>query len=112
MRDDITTSFGTLSGTAYPACCSGRWPHIHFEVYESLELATAAGAKLATPQLAMPEAQCDEVFASAGYEKSVANLARVSLATDMVFSDGADSETPTMSGNVTDGYVATLTVAV
>ena len=40
------------------------------------------------------------------------NLSQVSLATDMVSNDGADTETPTVEGNVTDGYVATLTVAV
>ena len=26
--------------TIYPGCYSGRWPHIHFEVYESLDAAT------------------------------------------------------------------------
>ena len=108
-----TAADGTVTfKSIFPACYSGRWPHIHFEVYESLEIATAAGAKLATSQLAMPKAQCDEVFATTGYEKSIANLAQTSLATDMVFSDGADTETPTMSGNVTDGYTATLTVGV
>ena len=30
-----------------PAAYSGRWPHIHFEVYPSLAEATAAGTKLA-----------------------------------------------------------------
>ncbi|MES1173552.1 MAG: intradiol ring-cleavage dioxygenase [Myxococcales bacterium] len=108
-----TAADGTVTfKTIFPACYSGRWPHIHFEVYESLEVATAAGAKLATSQLALPKAQCDEVFATTGYEKSVANLAQVSLSTDMVFSDGADSETPTMTGSVASGYSATLTVGV
>ncbi len=108
-----TDSTGTVTfKSIFPACYSGRWPHIHFEVYESLELATAAGAKLATSQLAMPKAQCDEVFATAGYENSVSNLSQISLSTDMVFSDGADSETPTVTGSTTDGYVASLTVGV
>jgi len=35
---------------------------------------------------------------------------RASLSSDMVFSDGATSETPTMSGNITVGYSASLTV--
>ena len=30
--------------TIFPAAYSGRWPHVHFEVYESLEAATAAGS--------------------------------------------------------------------
>ncbi len=105
---DGTVTFTTI----YPACYSGRWPHIHFEVYKSLEEATAAGAKVATSQLAMPDAQNQAVFATTGYEKSITNYAQVSLATDMVFSDGATSETPTLSGSVSAGYVASLTVGV
>ena len=108
-----TDSEGVVSFTSiFPACYSGRWPHIHFEVFKSLEEATAAGSKLATSQLALPKAQCDEVFATTGYEASVTSLTQISLATDNVFSDGASSETPTMTGNVSDGYVASLTVGV
>ncbi len=108
-----TDSDGMVSfKTIFPACYSGRWPHIHFEIFASLEQATAASGKLATSQLALPKAQCEEVFATTGYEKSVTNLAQVSLSSDMVFSDGASSETPTLTGNVSDGYVATLTVGV
>jgi len=39
-------------------------------------------------------------------------MAQISLATDNVFSDGATLQTVTITGNVTDGYVATLTVGV
>ncbi len=38
--------------TVFPACYSGRWPHMHFEVYESLDKATSADNKLRTSQLA------------------------------------------------------------
>ena len=47
-----------------------------------------------------------------GYEQSVTNLQRVSLATDNVFSDGASLEIPSVSGDVSTGYTATLNVAV
>ncbi len=47
-----------------------------------------------------------------GYATSVRNLSQVSLATDMVFRDGADSETPKVTGSPTEGYVATLVVPV
>ena len=96
----------------FPGCYSGRWPHIHFEVFSSLEAATAASGKVATSQLALPQAQCAEVYATVGYETSVANLAKISLATDNVFSDGASAETPTVTGNVNQGYAASLTVGV
>jgi protocatechuate 3,4-dioxygenase beta subunit len=98
--------------TIFPGCYSGRWPHIHFEVYSSLASATNGHNAIATSQLALPEATCKEVYATTGYEASVSNLAGVSLATDMVFSDGAASETPATSGSAQAGYLATLTVGV
>ena len=98
--------------TIFPACYSGRWPHIHFEVYPSLAAATAASNKIATSQLALPKATCDLVYATTGYEASVTNLQQVSLATDNVFSDGAALEIPTISGDVGSGFTATLSVAI
>ena len=52
--------------TIFPAAYSGRWPHIHFEVYQSLDEATSAENKLRTSQLAFPEDACDEVYATDG----------------------------------------------
>jgi protocatechuate 3,4-dioxygenase beta subunit len=103
---------GTVTFTSvFPACYSGRWPHIHFEVYRSVDEATAAGQLLATSQVALPEATCATVYATTGYEQSVRNLARVSLTQDMVFADdGGVSQLATMSGDVSGGYTAALTV--
>lgn len=95
--------------TIYPAAYSGRWPHIHFEVYESLAAALAGTPKLATSQLALTAETAKQVFAVKGYEASIANFVSSSLATDNVFSDGADKETPTFTGDITKGFVATLT---
>jgi protocatechuate 3,4-dioxygenase beta subunit len=98
--------------SVFPACYSGRWPHVHFEVYPSLAEATRAGTPTATSQLALPKDTCDAVYATDGYEASVRNLAQVSLSSDMVFSDGYSQQVPTMSGTVDAGYVATLKVPV
>jgi protocatechuate 3,4-dioxygenase beta subunit len=98
--------------TIYPGCYSGRWPHIHFEVYSSLAAAAAGAPKVATSQLAMPDAANKAVFAVKGYEASVGNYANITLATDNVFSDGADRETPTMTGDASKGFAATLLVPV
>lgn len=99
--------------TIFPACYPGRWPHIHFEVYPSLIAATDVANKIATSQLALPEATCAEVYARSGYEQSVTNLQRVSLASDNVFGeDGAASQLATISGTVADGYAAALRVPV
>jgi hypothetical protein len=62
--------------------------------------------------LATLQASCAEVYATSAYTGSAANLARVSLATDYVVSDGATLETPTVSGSVNAGYEASLTVGV
>jgi protocatechuate 3,4-dioxygenase beta subunit len=106
-------SSGKVTFTSiFPGCYSGRWPHIHFEVYRSLSAATSVSNKIATSQIALPKSACDEVYATSGYATSVANLSRVSLASDMVFSDGSALELATVSGSVSGGMTATLTVAV
>ena len=96
----------------FPACYSGRWPHIHFEVYPSLDMATDENNKIATSQIALPKEPCDLVYATAGYEQSVSNLQQVSLATDNVFSDGATQQLGTVAGTVGEGLSVALTVPV
>ena len=96
----------------FPAAYSGRWPHIHFEVYESLDAATAAGSKLRTSQIALPKDLCDAVYETDGYEQSASNLAQVSLDTDMVFSDGYASQLASWSGSAGDRIAVKLNVGV
>ena len=96
----------------FPGCYPGRWPHIHVEVYPTAAAATASGARLATTQIALPQASCDEVYATGGYTGSAANLAQISLATDSVFSDGVTYELASATGSVAAGYGMTLTVGV
>jgi protocatechuate 3,4-dioxygenase beta subunit len=98
--------------TIFPAAYSGRWPHIHFEVYQSLEKATTASDKLRTTQLALPEDVCKLVYATDGYEQSVRNLAQTSLTSDNVFSDGYSLQLATVTGSVGSGFTATLNVPV
>jgi protocatechuate 3,4-dioxygenase beta subunit len=98
----------------YPACYSGRWPHIHFEVYRSVSEATGGGTPLVTSQLALPRATSMHVYSTvAGYEQSVTNLNRVSLSSDMVFGDdGGVRELATMKGDLKKGLRAKLVVPV
>ncbi|MFD6139909.1 intradiol ring-cleavage dioxygenase [Promicromonospora sp. NPDC060271] len=96
----------------FPACYPGRWPHIHFEVYPSLADATSATNRMRTSQLALPQAVSEAVYATAGYEQSVANLQDVTLDSDMVFSDGYALQMAKTSGSVDQGYTATLRVPV
>jgi hypothetical protein len=85
---------------------------VHFEIYPSVDAATSGGTKLATSQIALPQDVCESVYATSGYAQSVQNLSRVSLNTDMVFSDGVSLQTPSMTGNTSSGYVSSLVVGV
>jgi protocatechuate 3,4-dioxygenase beta subunit len=99
--------------SVFPACYSGRWPHIHFEVYPSLAKATDPSNKIATSQIALPKEICDAVYATDGYGQSVATLARVSLASDNVFGDdGGAHQLGTVSGSVASGLTVELAVPV
>ncbi|WP_246861958.1 intradiol ring-cleavage dioxygenase [Nocardioides sp. SYSU D00065] len=98
--------------TIFPGCYSGRWPHVHFEVYESLAAATSVSNKLRTSQLAFPRDVCEAVYATAGYGSSVKNLAQTSLDSDGVFGDGWSLQLASVKGSVTDGYTATLNVPI
>lgn len=106
-------SDGVVTFTSiFPAAYSGRWPHIHFEVYPSLEKATTASDKLRTSQLALPEDACGLVYATDGYSQSVSNLEQTSLDSDNVFSDGYSLQLAKVTGTVDEGMTATLNVPV
>lgn len=104
---------GTLEfRTIFPGAYAGRWPHVHFEVYESLDAATTAQTKLRTSQVALPKAACEAAFATAGYEQSVQNLSELTLEGDAVFADGYASQLATASGSATEGFTLSLNVGV
>lgn len=110
----VTDADGKVRFTSiFPACYSGRWPHIHFEVYPDVADITDSTNAIATSQIALPEEVCNVVFAENGYESSVRNLAEVSLDSDNVFGDDSGvSQLATVTGSVSDGYLATLVVGV
>lgn len=109
----VSDSTGTLTfQSIFPGAYQGRWPHIHFEVYPNVGALTSAQNKIATSQLAFPEAACKLAYAASGYEASVANFARTTLANDNVFRDGVDKQLATMSGDAAKGFVARLNVGV
>jgi protocatechuate 3,4-dioxygenase beta subunit len=108
-----TDANGRVTFTSiFPGCYAGRWPHIHFDVYPSLAAATNVANKVSTSQLAFPKAACDAVYATAGYQQSVTNLSGVSLATDGIFRDGYETQLAAMTGSVSGGFTATLTVPI
>lgn len=114
----VTDSNGEVTFTTiFPGCYSGRWPHIHFEVFPSLATATTQRNASLTSQFAMPSATASTVYNGAtGYSASVTNLASISLSSDNVFGDNTSAQitamTPTMTGSVSAGYTATVTVGI
>ena len=98
--------------TVFPGCYPGRWPHLHFEVFASAEVAVSGGAALLTGQFAMPEAACRDVYAGAGpYSDSQPALDGVSLTRDGIFrrssAEGLAAQTLLLTGDPGLGYLAT-----
>jgi protocatechuate 3,4-dioxygenase beta subunit len=114
----VTNSSGQVTFTTIiPGCYAGRYPHIHFEVYSSIGMATFGTNSRLISQLALPRDICTTVYASAtGYSASVANLNNVTISSDGVFGDNTAAQiaqmTATMSGSIAAGYTGTITVGV
>jgi protocatechuate 3,4-dioxygenase beta subunit len=110
----VADASGVVSfASIVPACYSGRWPHIHFEVYPGVDSITDASNAIATSQVALQEEACTAVYALDAYAGSAANLARVGLDSDSVFGDdGGALQLATMTGSPASGYSAALTASV
>ncbi|WP_456787382.1 3,4-dioxygenase subunit beta [Cellulomonas sp. P5_C5] len=106
---DGTVTFSSV----FPACYTGRWPHVHFEVYPDVDAITDATNAVATSQVALPQDVCDTVYATPGYEGSVTTLSSLTLATDDVFGDdGGVDQLGTVTGDVDAGFRVSLVVRV
>lgn len=112
----VSDANGRVSFTSiFPACYDGRWPHIHFEIFASIEDATNGRNAGRISQLALPRTACNAVYAqSALYPSSASNLARFSrdYADNVFGEDDAQGgvEVATTSGDITNGYTAFLEV--
>jgi protocatechuate 3,4-dioxygenase beta subunit len=110
----VADADGRVSFTSvFPGCYSGRWPHIHFEVYPDVDSITDSANAIATSQMALPEDTCSAVYADSRYDGSAQNLSQTSLDSDNVFGDDAAAlQLATISGDTAGGYIASLVVAV
>lgn len=103
--------------TIVPGCYDGRWPHMHFEVFENAEKAISGEASLLTAQIAVPEEGAAAVYAADGrYANGTQNLGRVTLASDNVFGDNSEDEitqqTLALSGDSSSGLTGTVTIPI
>ncbi|GGB10295.1 dioxygenase family protein [Allosediminivita pacifica] len=103
--------------TIVPGCYDGRWPHIHFEVFESAGAAVSGADPVLTAQIALPADVCARVYAAdARYSNGTRNLGRISLARDNVFGDNSAAElaqqTLSMTGTPGTGYAGAVIIPV
>ncbi|KQT45999.1 hypothetical protein ASG47_13755 [Devosia sp. Leaf420] len=103
--------------TIFPGCYDGRWPHIHFEVFENAEKAVSGDASLLTAQIALPHDISADVYAAdSRYSNGTSNLGRITIATDMVFRDNSEAEvaqqTLAITGSPTGPLAGTVTIPV
>ena len=107
-----TDATGTVTfQTIFPGCYAGRYPHMHFELFPSLTSATTGSNSIAISQLALPSATCSAVYGQTSlYPSSQSRFQTLSIATDNIFSDGADYQIPEVTGDVVNGYMLSLEV--
>lgn len=110
----VADAAGEVTFTStFPGCYSGRWPHVHFEVYPSVDDIADSTKAIATSQVALTEEASNAVYARSDYPGSAQNLSRITLASDNVFGDdGGELQLATVSGDATSGYRVQLTVPI
>ena len=109
----ITDAQGTVTFTTiFPGCYTGRRPHLHFEVFPDAESIVDAGNAILTSQIAMPQAESDDVYERSEYEGSAENLSQLTLETDNIFSDGYDQQLASLSGDIDNGYAFSIDVPI
>jgi protocatechuate 3,4-dioxygenase beta subunit len=115
----VTDSNGQVTFTTiYPGCYSGRWPHIHFEVFRNGLTSSSTGRTSSLiSQLAMPSAASSTVYnGSSLYSASIANFAAISIASDNVFGDNSSAQvaqmTPGLTGSVSAGYSGSALIGI
>jgi protocatechuate 3,4-dioxygenase beta subunit len=99
-----------------PGCYGGRFPHCHFEVFESVEAAVSGAVPLLVSQLAFPERECRAIYRDdPRYGQSLRNLERMPIERDFVFADsdadGQARQTIVLTGGPRTGYRGTARVA-
>ena len=103
--------------TIFPGCYDGRWPHIHFEVFESVEAAVSGEASVLTAQIAMPEEESAALYAAdSRYSNGTEHLGRITIASDMVFGDNSEAEIAqqlmALTGDPQSGYKGTVSIPI
>lgn len=104
----ITDTNGDVTfKTILPGRYSGRAAHYHFEVYSDSNYQT--GKPILTSQIAFDDDQVDELYEKASDYK---NKSSTHNNQDNVFSDGYNTQSLKVSGDIKNGLTGTITVGV
>lgn len=97
--------------TVVPGCYRGRYPHMHFEVYPSLEKATDYNNRILTSQLAIPASTCRAVYVGQpAYKASVVNFeAGPPIEVDGIFRDNSSKQLAAQTLSISEATNATYT---
>jgi protocatechuate 3,4-dioxygenase beta subunit len=95
--------------TIFPACYSGRYPHLHLEIFKQGARSLEATTRVLTTQLTAPREVCSRVYADApGYTRSAAQFKGLLPGDDMVFAASSPAElalqTLVITGNPGAGF--------
>lgn len=101
--------------TVFPGCYNGRWPHLHFEVFDTPADAVQGKNSRLISQIALPYADCANVYeANPAYTDATRNLSRQSFERDMIFADNTPAQQEAqmlrLNGTHDAGYHGTVTI--
>lgn len=103
--------------TIFPACYSGRYPHLHLELFKQSARSLDAATRILTTQLTAPREVCSLVYAEApGYARSAAQFKGLSPGDDMVFASSSPTElavqTLEITGDLREGFTGRATLGI
>jgi protocatechuate 3,4-dioxygenase beta subunit len=103
--------------TIFPACYSGRYPHLHLEIFKQRARSLDATTRVLTTQLAVPREVCSRVYEEApGYTRSAAQFKGLSPGDDMVFAASSAAElalqTLVITGDSRAGFTGRATLGI
>lgn len=104
---DVDSDGMVLFETIYPGWYTGRITHIHFQVF-----LFSSSTATATSQIAFPEEITRAIYDSTLYADHGQNGSVSGFSSDNVFSDGISYQLVEATGDVENGYVATLQVGI
>jgi protocatechuate 3,4-dioxygenase beta subunit len=103
--------------TIFPACYSGRYPHLHLEIFKQSARSLDAATRVLTTQLTASREVCSRVYAEApGYTRSAAQFKGLVPSDDMVFASSSAAElavqTLAMTGDSRSGFTGHATLGI